>query len=165
MSDRSLGKRVGKAATVAAVAATVAVAALLALPKGGAVGPAGFGLLAIASGSMEPALPAGALALVVAQETYGVGEVVTYRSAQGALVTHRIVAMEDKDVVAQGDANNVADAPVPLGAVEGKVVAFVPGVGSVALWAKRPYAVLVLVAAAAAFLAFPVLRRKEKAGR
>lgn len=46
----------------------------------------------------------------------------------------------------------------------GKVVAFVPGVGSVALRA-RPYAVPVLMAAAAAFLAFPVLKRKEKAGR
>lgn len=165
MSDRSPRRRAGKAATVAAAVAIVAVAALLALPKGGAVGPAGFGLVAIASGSMEPALPAGALALVVAQDTYEVGEVVTYRSAQGALVTHRIVAVEDKDVVAQGDANNVADEPVPMGDVEGKVVAFVPGVGSVALWAKRPYAVPVLVAAAAAVLAFPMLKRKEKAGR
>lgn len=104
----------------------------------------GFGLIVVGSGSMEPVLPTGALALVREQPSYAPGDVVTF-DAGDALVTHRIVAVDGDRMVTQGDANNVDDGPVPLSSVEGKVVASVPGAGSFVAWLQTSGGMLAIL--------------------
>lgn len=97
--------------------------------------------LTILSGSMAPAMPAGALAVVrpVDGSTARVGDVLTYQVGAGepTLVTHRVTAVTrssggDVTLTTQGDANDAPDGPVDPGQVQGQVVYAVPYFGWVA---------------------------------
>lgn len=109
--------------------------------------PFGVGASVVLSGSMEPELSVGDLLLLREADSYRVGDVVVYQSGSTPIV-HRIVALEGETVITQGDANNASDAPFPVSAVKGKVVAAVPLVGY-AVWAlKSPLGILITLAAA-----------------
>jgi signal peptidase I len=64
--------------------------------------------------SMEPAFHAGDLAITRTSDTYGVGDVVAYRSKTlRRLVLHRVVAVEDGRYTFQGDNNDFKDPDQP----------------------------------------------------
>ena len=80
----------------------------------------------------------GDLIIVQVQSEYRTGEIVTY-PADGFLVTHRVKAIVDENLILQGDANNAADAnPVPAEQILGKVILTVPWLGHAALFLKTP---------------------------
>jgi len=107
----------------------------------------GYSFLVVTSGSMEPVLTPGDLIIVQAQSEYRAGEIVTY-PADGFLVTHRIKAIVDENLILQGDANNAADPhPVPSEQILGKVVLIVPWLGHAALFLKTPAGFLSFLAA------------------
>lgn len=95
--------------------------------------------LTILSGSMAPAMPAGALAVVrpVDATQARVGDVLTYQpgSDDPMLVTHRVTAITrngrgEVSLTLKGDANNAPDErPVHPDQVRGSVVYSVPYVG------------------------------------
>lgn len=69
----------------------------------------GYSYVNILSGSMEPTLSMGDLAVCKQQDSYGVGDAVLYQDGE-YLVLHRIVEVkEDGSLVMRGDANNVDD--------------------------------------------------------
>lgn len=112
----------------------------------------GVGAVAVESGSMEPELPVGSLAIVQEQDGYAEGDVVAYASPSGALVTHRIRGFDGQGrAIARGDANNVDDPAFDPSLIEGRVVACVPLAGALAQSLRTPAgaAALLLVAAAA----------------
>lgn len=124
------GPRLWCAALLGAQAVCVAVAV-----TGTAMG---WTCWVVESGSMEPSVPTGALAVcrpVAASEEW-VGEVVAFE-AGAVTVIHRVVAQEENGALrTQGDANDTSDGtPVGLSAVRGIVVAVAPGVG--AAWEQR----------------------------
>lgn len=88
---------------------------------------------AVASGSMEPTIPTGALVLA-APEPVDVGDVVVYWSPVGAYQIHRVHAVEERDgktyYFTRGDANGATDSfAVPERDVRGVVQRHVPYVG------------------------------------
>lgn len=95
----------------------------------------GFYPMVVLSGSMEPTIHVGDIAVVKKQAPYGlqIGDVVTYSTA-GGNITHRIVGL---DVTPQGpfflmrgDANLTPDSrAIPAQAIVGKVVYRVPRLG------------------------------------
>ncbi|MDO8750568.1 MAG: signal peptidase I [Dehalococcoidia bacterium] len=95
----------------------------------------GFYPMVVLSGSMEPTIHVGDIAVVRKQDPYAfqIGDVVTYSTA-GGNITHRIVGL---DVTPQGpfflmrgDANLTADPrAIPAQAIVGKVVYRVPRLG------------------------------------
>lgn len=91
----------------------------------------------VMSGSMQPAINAGDLILTVPQETYAVGDVVTYRPADGVhpSITHRVVGVAESDgqtwYTTRGDANGAADVPIRSQQVLGKVAYSLPHLGEV----------------------------------
>jgi signal peptidase I len=94
------------------------------------------GLVIVAGGSMEPALPVGSLVNPepVAASAIRAGDVVTVRADNGVLVTHRVVRLADlpagRHLELQGDANAAPDPVlVPATAVVGRVDQFVPFAG------------------------------------
>ncbi|MDP1982511.1 MAG: signal peptidase I, partial [Sulfuritalea sp.] len=100
--------------------------------------------LIVRSGSMEPSISTGALAL--AQERPAsrvqVGDVVSVPTEAGVRVTHRVVAV-DRDgrgvkLTLQGDANDVPDAEPYLVTTVDRVVADVPLAGYVVAWGAGP---------------------------
>lgn len=94
---------------------------------------AGFAQIVVISGSMEPHIKAGDLLIIRQQQNYEKQDVVTYRN-NGALITHRIIDIDQEQAILQGDANNVADPPVALDKIEGKTVLRIPGAGKFILF-------------------------------
>lgn len=115
----------------------------------------GWGSAVVLSGSMEPELPVGALLVIHREKNYRVGEIVTYEDDSGSLVTHRLVALENGEAIARGDANNTSDAPFPASQIRGKVRAMLPGVGSTILWLKTPPGLCTILLAIALLILLP----------
>ena len=110
--------------------------------------PFGVGVSVVLSGSMEPTLSVGDLLIIHEAESYAEGEVVVFQSG-GMAIVHRIISMDGDTVVTQGDANNAADAPIPVEAISGRVTAVLPLVGYVVWAMESPVGVLVTLGAAA----------------
>lgn len=124
----------------------------------------GISQIIVVSGSMEPAVRVGDFLVIREQDVYEAGDVVTYRSG-GSLVTHRVVEIDGTDLITQGDANNVADEPVALSQVEGKMIFRIPKLGQAALLLRKPAGILVTVLAGLLLIIVPTLadwRRKPK---
>lgn len=94
--------------------------------------------LTILSGSMEPNLPVGSLAVVVPVEPEDVriGQIITYlpNPDDPTAITHRVTGITHRadgglTFTVQGDANSAADAPVQDYQVRGRVLYAVPWLG------------------------------------
>lgn len=115
--------------------------------------PANIEIKVVKSGSMEPAIPVGALVIIKPVATYVVGDVITFgRDTKTEIpTTHRIVAIREANGSAwyttKGDANEERD-PKEVAAREviGKVLATVPGAGYVLDFAKQPLGFALLIA-------------------
>lgn len=123
--------------------------------------PFGFGAAIVLSGSMEPTFSAGDLIVVKECDGVAVDDIVVYQDG-GSLVVHRVTAVEGETVTTRGDANNVSDEPIPLSAVSGRVLFWIPYAGSVVSMIKSPLGTVAVIAAAIALVEIPHLREKEK---
>lgn len=115
-----------------------------------AVGAVAFGLrpLIFRSGSMEPAIKTGALALArdVPAESVHLGDVVSVVAPSGTRITHRVVSTSPGPVttlILKGDANEVADAQPYAVSEVALVVLHVDYLGYVVSWLRHPVAIFV----------------------
>ncbi|GAA4115371.1 signal peptidase I [Enteractinococcus coprophilus] len=143
---------------ISGVTATVLVGLLLIVgavaivPK--LMGGAG---LTVLSGSMEPTYSPGDMVVSVPQESYAIGDVVTFQPVSGdpTLVTHRIIAHRAGDegvsYVTRGDANGQDDDPIIEEQVMGKVIYHVPYVGHVSMLFGQHRTMIVVIAALGLF--------------
>ena len=102
---------------------------------------AGREVIVLESGSMSPAWPTGSLVVVVIDQhvdraTIRVGDVVTYRTENGLLITHRVVAIDgagaSRQFTTKGDANDHPDPqPIPTARIVGRADFGLPYLGSV----------------------------------
>ena len=92
--------------------------------------PLGFGSAVVLTGSMEDVLHPNDLIFVAKQKSYKVNDIVVW-STGGTPVVHRIIEMDaDGGVITtKGDANNIADDPIPLSKVKGKMIFRIPLIG------------------------------------
>jgi signal peptidase len=116
---------------------------------------AGIHLVSLATGSMAPTYPAGAILLVrdVPAASVGIGDVVTLTRADGASVTHRVSGVETTAggggvtttaLTLRGDANPVDDRDPYLADRVGLVVAGLPVGGPVLVGLREPGVGIVL---------------------
>ncbi len=112
--------------------------------------PLGIGVGVIMSGSMEPELSVDDVILVAKADDYAVGDTVVYQS-HGMLIVHKIIAIDGETVITQGTANNVADDPINISAIKGRVFTHIDGLGVLVDLIKSPL-ISVLILALAAFL-------------
>lgn len=122
--------------------------------------PFGFGLTVVLSGSMEPELSVDDLLVVVAQDSYEVGDVVVFQNQRTAVV-HRIIAINGEEIITRGDANSSDDDPITLANIKGRVALAIPFVGYIVHLIKTPVGTLVLLGMA--FWLLEASFKKEKA--
>ena len=89
------------------------------------------------------------------------GDIVVYQDG-ASLVVHRVIALDGETVTTQGDANNIADDPIPLADVKGRVLFWIPHGGDVVSVIKSPIGTICLVAAAIAMVELPHRKEKQK---
>lgn len=106
----------------------------------------------VKSGSMEPAIPTGAIVVIRPVHTYAVGDVITFgEDTKNAIpTTHRIVAMRTEGtrtlLTTKGDANEEADSEeTDVANVIGKIQFSVPYVGYVLDFARQPKGFIALI--------------------
>lgn len=100
----------------------------------------------ITSGSMRPKIPMGSLILIKPQNSYVVGDVVTFRDGQ-RLVTHRIFAeLPDSRFQTRGDANTAADRlAITKEQILGQMVISIPRLGRLLMLLQTKVGVVLLV--------------------
>lgn len=124
----------------------LAISVFLVLAVWMSTGLIGFQLNVIASGSMQPVLDVGDIAVTVQTsiEDIKVGDMIRYRRrGDPAPTIHRVVEISRRGsgvyIVTKGDANAVPDEPmtIPLTEKLGKVVFVVPKVGWASIYLKQ----------------------------
>lgn len=125
----------------------------------------GFSWAVILSGSMEPEISLDDIIVNKAQDSYQVGDVITFENGS-SLTTHRIVGVSEKGFITKGDANNTEDtAPVPQEQILGRVIFSVPKVGLVLGNLKTPLGMLCLVLLCFCLIEIPYLLEKGRTKR
>lgn len=136
----------------------------------GAPQPAVFGWswAVVISGSMEPEIMVNDMVVVHEEDTYAVGDIITYESGD-SVVTHRIIAETAEGYTTKGDHNNTEDMyPVPKSSVIGTVSYVVPGVGLFIQYLRTPLGMTCMVLIGFLLIEIPYLldnRKNEKGGR
>ncbi|WP_052493258.1 signal peptidase I [Rhodococcus sp. MEB064] len=115
--------------------------------------------LVFRSGSMEPSIPTGSLALArgTSAVEVQVGDVVSVVRSDGSRITHRVDRVDFAEgetavLILKGDANSTPDADPYILSSADRVVAHVPYAGYAASWLSTPFAWVVGGLAAAALL-------------
>lgn len=93
----------------------------------------GYRILEVASGSMQPTLDLNDVLLVkVNEKDLKQDDIIAYKTEE-SIITHRIVMINNDDLIVKGDANNTVDSPIKKDQVIGKVVKVFPHLG---IWKK-----------------------------
>lgn len=123
--------------------------------------PFGYGAAMVLSGSMEPTFSKGDLIVVRENLVPALDDIVVFED-EGSLVVHRIVALGDGTVTTKGDANNVADAPIAVSLIKGKVLFWIPYAGNMVSFMKTPIGTALIILIAIVLIEVP-FRREQKA--
>jgi len=112
--------------------------------KGGERTSWGYAGAIVSSGSMEPAVSVNDLIIIKGLDFYAEGDIVTYFSERGSLITHRVKSVSDNGYVLQGDSNNVSDGEISRQRIIGRVVFIAPGVGGIVNWITSPVSIVLM---------------------
>ncbi|OGD68886.1 signal peptidase I [Candidatus Campbellbacteria bacterium RIFCSPLOWO2_01_FULL_34_15] len=111
-----------------------------------------YELRVVQSGSMEPAIKTGSVAVIKPSDDYQVGDVITFGDVYKSEtpITHRIVDIKviegDYYYITKGDANDDNDPKdVPKEDVIGKVLFSLPYAGYVVQEARKPFGFAILI--------------------
>ena len=124
--------------------------------------PFGVGAAIVLTGSMEPTLSVNDLVVVTKTDNIEIGDIVVFQQGND-LIIHRVIEknVEENRIVTQGDANNVDDGSIPMSAVKGKAVFWVPFVGLVVKGLKSVPGIIIVLGLSA-FLMFRSWRNERK---
>lgn len=81
----------------------------------------GFRIYKVGSGSMEPFLKVNDTIIIKKSDNYELNDVVTYQSGD-EYITHRIVSINNNEIITKGDANNTQDDPITKDKIVGKLL-------------------------------------------
>lgn len=83
----------------------------------------GYATLEVVTGSMEPTLQVGDIIIIDTKvKDYKKGNIVTFLDTDGTYVTHRLLSINEKEMVTKGDHNNTQDKPADPKQLVGKYV-------------------------------------------
>lgn len=119
--------------------------------------PGNYKLLTVLSGSMEPAVKTGSVAIVKPVENYQEGDIITF--GQKDTTTHRIHKIEtDGKIVTKGDANQSPDVnPISKRDIQGRVLFALPLLGYLVQFLKTPQGFVFLIIIPGALLIYEEL--------
>jgi len=116
--------------------------------------------------SMEPNFHLGDLVIVRQENTYQVGDIVVYRSAElKGFVFHRIIGLNLDHFVLKGDNNSWTDSYQPTQSeLLGKLWIYIPKAGNIVKWLRTPI-VMAALAAVVGIVLLVILMASSKRGQ
>lgn len=85
--------------------------------------PFGITILKVSSNSMKPTLKKDDYIVIKKQKDYEIGDIITFKSKEDCLITHRIIEKYENVFITKGDNNNISDdEQVKMGVILGKVI-------------------------------------------
>lgn len=121
----------------------------------------GYSLAIVTSGSMEPTVRIDDLIIIHDEESYDIGDIITF-SNRGSSVTHRIIDQNENGFVTKGDANNAADLDtVDTEDISGKVVCVLPVIGKFIMFLRTPLGMMILMLIGIILIIYPFYQRHE----
>ena len=128
--------------------------------------PGNYQMMTVLSGSMEPAIHTGSVAIVKPMKSYGIGDIITFGKATKTEtpITHRIYDMRIQEsnpiYVTKGDANNAHDQrEITANEIIGKVLFSVPYAGYAVEAAKKPIGFILIIIIPAVVIVGDELRK------
>lgn len=103
-----------------------------------------YPMASITSGSMWPVLKKGDLVFIKgvhSKDDIQVDDVIVFRNSEGFTI-HRVMKLNENNLITKGDANNISDAPIKYEDVVGKAVTFnnkiirIPALGNISIFLK-----------------------------
>ena len=89
----------------------------------------GYSYFVVATGSMTGYIEVNDIIFVKLEsniDKYKIDDVITFKTDEGDIITHRIVSKSGNTIITQGDANNIQDDPITSKNLIGKVKLVVP---------------------------------------
>lgn len=81
----------------------------------------GFRIYKVGSGSMKPYLNINDIIIIKNDSNYKLNDIVTYQD-NNEYITHRIISINNNDIITKGDANNIQDNPITKDKIIGKLI-------------------------------------------
>lgn len=126
--------------------------------------PFGVGSAVVLSGSMEPTLSVNDLVVVRAAEHYSKDDIVVFQSGP-ELVIHRVVSVENDQLITRGDANDTEDPPISPELVKGRLILVIPYVGLLIRGLQTLPGILIVLALAVFMLRLSWQKEKDASSR
>lgn len=123
--------------------------------------PFGYGAAVVLSGSMEPTISEGDLIIVQETDQFKENDIAVFQDGN-LLVVHRIINIDGETITTKGDANQIADKPIKVSDVKGKVLFWIPFIGNVVNILKTPIGTICIISAAIALVEVSHLSEKKK---
>ena len=83
----------------------------------------GITILKVSSNSMFPTIKKDDYIVIKKQKDYEIGDIITFKSKEDCLITHRIIEKYENVFITKGDNNNISDdEQVKMGVILGKLI-------------------------------------------
>ena len=85
--------------------------------------PFGIQILKVQSNSMSPEFRKDDIIVIKKEKEYEVGDIITFKTKDGNLITHRIIEKNENEFITKGDNNNTKDEEkITSSCIQGKVI-------------------------------------------
>lgn len=107
----------------------------------------GYAVLEVVSGSMEPTIHVGDMIIIDMNDTtYDKDDIITFYDKEGSFTTHRIISIEDGEIITKGDNNDSLDSePIIESKIVGKYKFKLDGAGKILAAFKSPLTMVMIL--------------------
>ncbi len=106
----------------------------------------GKSILEVVSGSMEPEINIGDLIIIdTLDKDYHEKDIVTFYDTEDTFVTHRIVSINEDEIITKGDSNNSEDGVITKDKIVGKYKFKIKGLGKIIAVIKKPITMILIL--------------------
>lgn len=106
----------------------------------------GYTMLEVVSGSMKPTINVGDMIIINTKDkNYKENDIITYYDNNHNLITHRIIKINDTEIVTKGDNNNTEDEAIYSKEIIGKYVTKLENLGIILSSLKSPFTMIMIL--------------------
>lgn len=106
----------------------------------------GYTMLEVVSGSMKPTINVGDMIIINTKDkNYKENDIITYYDKNHNLITHRIIKINDTEIVTKGDNNNTEDETIYSKEIIGKYVTKIANLGIILSSLKSPFTMIMIL--------------------